>query len=48
MLVYYRMLCVQNNCTDYQLESMDKMIRKFEEFAASSPTMKQPGCTLGK
>lgn len=48
MLQYYRALCVQDGCTDYQLQSMDDMINKFEAFATSSATMKQPGCTLGK
>ena len=48
MLKHYRDLCVQDGCTDFQLTSMDDMIRRFEEFSASSPTMKQPGCTLGK
>ena len=48
MLLHYRSLCVQDGCTDFQLESMDDMIRRFQEFANQSPTMKQPGCTLGK
>jgi hypothetical protein len=48
MLKFYRGLCVQDDCTDYQLESMDDMIKKFEDFAGSSPTMKQPGITKGK
>lgn len=48
MLRHYRELCVQDGCTDFQLASMDDMIQRFERFAADSPTMKQPGCTLGK
>ena len=48
MLQFYRKLCVEDGCTDFQLESMDDMIRRFEEFAKTSSTMKQPGCTLGK
>lgn len=48
MLKHYRELCVQDGCTDFQLQSMDDMIQRFEEFAAASSTMKQPGCTLGK
>ena len=49
MLRHYRDLCIADGCTDFQLESMDDMIRRFEDFAAQSPTtMKQPGSTLGK
>lgn len=48
MIQYYRQLCKDDGCTDFQLESMDDMIRRFEEFAVTSPTMKQPGITLGK
>lgn len=48
MLEFYRGLCVNDGCTAYQLESMDKMIDSFRKFAAESPTMKQPGITLGK
>ena len=47
MLEYYRKLCVQDGCTDFQLESMDDMIRRFTEFSITSETMKQPGCTKG-
>lgn len=47
MLDYYRSLCVADGCTDYQLQSMDDMIRRFREFCEQSPTMKQPGCTRG-
>ena len=47
MLLYYRQLCVNDGCTDFQLASMDDMIRRFEDFANASPTMKQPGCTRG-
>ncbi len=48
MLRHYRELCIADGCTDYQMQSMDDMIRRFEEFAQQSSTMKQPGCTLGK
>lgn len=48
MLYRYRELCTLDGCTDFQLESMDDMIRKFEQFAATSPTMKQPGVTRGR
>ena len=47
MLHHYRKLCVADGCTDFQLERMDDMIRRFQEFADQSPTMKQPGCTRG-
>ncbi len=48
MLHFYRGLCVRDGCTDFQLGSMDDMIRRFQEFADESPTMKQPGITRGK
>lgn len=49
MLKYYRELCVQDGCTEYQLRSMDVMIKEFEEFAAdpANTAMKQPGITKG-
>jgi hypothetical protein len=47
MLRHYRQLCVDDGCNDFQLTSMDDMIRRFEEFAAESATMKQPGITRG-
>lgn len=46
MLRYYRELCANDGATDYQLESMDRMIKKFEDYAAANPT-KQPGITKG-
>ena len=33
MLRYYRQLCVDDGCTDFQLASMDDMIRRFTDFA---------------
>src|SRR5436309_13375484 len=48
MLKFYRELCIKDNCTDYQLKSLDIMIEEFETFATESNTMKQPGVTLGK
>lgn len=48
MLRYYRNLCVEDGCTDFQLRTMDAMISEFEEFANVSETMKQPGSTRGK
>lgn len=47
MLRYYRQLCVDDGCNDFQLSSMDDMINKFEDFAKTSNTMKQPGITRG-
>jgi hypothetical protein len=47
MLRHYRALCEQDGATEYQLAKMDDMIRKFADFADSSPTMKQPGVTRG-
>jgi hypothetical protein len=47
MLRHYRQLCSIDGCTDFQLESMDDMIRRFQEFSDASPTMKQPGITRG-
>jgi hypothetical protein len=46
MLEYYRKLCFQDGANDYQLESMDHMIAKFEKYAEENPT-KQPGITRG-
>ena len=48
MLTYYRQLCVEDGCTDFQLQAIDNMICRFHKFADESSTMKQPGCTLGK
>lgn len=47
MLKYYRQLCMEDGCTDFQMSSMDDMISKFEKFSQQSATMKQPGCTKG-
>lgn len=48
ILLYYRQLCADDKVTDFQLESLDGMIRRFQEFSVMSPTMKQPGITRGK
>jgi hypothetical protein len=48
MLRFYRQLCVDAGCNDFQLASIDVMITEFEAFAETSPTMKQPGITRGK
>lgn len=48
MLAFYRKLCVDDGCTDYQLESIDAMIREFKKFADENPqAIKQPGITKG-
>lgn len=48
MLKHYRQLCIDNGCTDYQMESMDVMIARFEAFTKLHPeVMKQPGVTRG-
>jgi hypothetical protein len=46
MLRYYRTLCVADGATEYQLQSMDRMIEKFQKYADENPT-KQPGITQG-
>ncbi len=48
MLQYYRQLCVADGCTEYQLQSIEVMLKEFQEFAESATTMKQPGSTRGK
>lgn len=47
MLEFYKSLCIEDGATDYQLESMDRMIDRFKKFAAENPT-KQPGITRGE
>ncbi len=49
MMLYYRRLCVDDSCNDFQLEQIDGLIAKFKAFAVENPqTMKQPGITRGK
>lgn len=48
MLRHYRALCILDKCTEYQIKSIDEMIRRFEDFSMYSPTMKQPGITKGE
>ena len=49
MLRFYRELCVADGCTEFQLQSLDDMMRRFEDFATKNPdAMKQPGITQGK
>ena len=48
MLLHCRQLCADDGCTDYQLVSMDEMIRRFKTFTEEHPeVMKQPGVTRG-
>lgn len=46
MLLHYRQLCADDGATDYQLESMDRMVERFQLYADAHPT-KQPGITRG-
>lgn len=49
LLMRYRELCIQDRTTEYQLQSLDSMIKEFRDFATKYPErMKQPGVTLGK
>lgn len=49
MLKHYRRLCQNDGATEYQLESIDKMILAFQQFEQNNPqVMKQPGITMGK
>jgi hypothetical protein len=48
MLRAYRELCVADGCNDYQLDSIDELIKRFAQFASERPdVMKQPGVTRG-
>lgn len=47
MLEFYKALCIEDGATDYQLESMDRMIDRFKKFAEENP-VKQPGITRGE
>ena len=48
-LKHYRQLCASSGCTEFQLDSLDEMIYRFEYFAdVFSGAMKQPGSTRGK
>lgn len=46
VLRYYKDLCIMEECTKRQLELVDENIKRFEDFANTSDTMKQPGITL--
>ena len=49
MLHGYRRLCEADNVTAHQLETLDGMIRDFENFLLGHPDrMKQPGITRGR
>lgn len=47
MLQYYRDLCLEDGATDFQLQSMDRMLARFGEYAKNNP-VKQPGITEGR
>jgi hypothetical protein len=47
VLLFYRQLCEQDGVTEYQMNTLEEMIGRFQAFALTSPTMKQPGCTRG-
>lgn len=48
LLAHYRQLCVEDNCTEYQLHGTDLAISRFLSFQKLFPKrMKQPGVTRG-
>ena len=48
MLRYYRELCEQDGCTEFQIRGVDNRIDAFEKFASQyASAMKQPGSTEG-
>lgn len=48
LLLKYREMCAADGCNDYQLSSVDELIRRFAQFAEEHPdVMKQPGVTRG-
>jgi len=47
-LKWYLGLCIEDGCTQGQIEEVRQIVQEFEDFAYSSPTMKQPGCTMGR
>lgn len=45
----YRAMCIVDKCNDYQMNGIDEVIAKFEEFKKKNPErMKQPGITRGQ
>lgn len=48
LLHHYKRLCLQDNCTDYQMGGIDDLIDAFFQFSYDNPAkMKQPGITRG-
>lgn len=47
LLKVYMQMCIDDDCTDYQRENMEVMIKRFEDYAETH-TLKQPGSTRGK
>jgi hypothetical protein len=49
LLHAYRKMCIEDGCTDFQIEGNDKAILEFEKFAREHhDRMKQPGITRGE
>lgn len=49
MLENYKLLCIEDGATAYQIETLDKMIIEFKEWQKENQNkLKQPGSTLGK
>ncbi len=49
VLEYYRNICEQDGCIDFQLDGIGINIQRFDAFAREHPErMKQPGITRGK
>lgn len=46
MLRFYRASCEDDGATEFQMQSIDRMIARFEKYAEENPT-KQPGITKG-
>jgi len=48
LLLMYKILCEQDNCTMYQMDMLEQSINKFALFKKYFPErMKQPGITRG-
>jgi hypothetical protein len=47
MLEFYRSLCEEDGATDFQMQSINRMIARFKKYAEKNP-VKQPGITEGK
>jgi len=48
LLKHYLELSIADGCTAYHMDAVNERIKAFQDFALSSPTMKQPGITKGK